>query len=509
MRYFTAFLLFLPSLFAQAPDVQQSLTFTAATAGAPIFVGTGGPNGVVAWRLTYFVDGTSITAAQVAIQGADVPTAAACTPAATFATITTANADLVESANPAVSAAQGNVAVKTYYPCIRANVTAITGAAGTVKTLLQGWKNIFVFPVPVVPGGTQDVNVKQVAGNNVPSAGVNGVLPVGGSVAANGLLSASAYPQLVAGEDYAATPHIQVPKVDSSGRAVVEGDAAQAANLSGNPVPIAGSDYGGTPKAYIPKVDSSGNVSVSAAISGTPDVNVKNVGGTAVPSAGVAGSMPVGGTVANGSNLSAANYPVPMAGSDYGGTPKVYIPKVDSSGNLSVTPAANSTVDVAKVGGTTTVNGGLAGTLGVGGGAAVGSTPTTNPVPQGLLDSAGKVITPDYCTLKAFVSGNTLATGLTTIISASGSTTIRICKISFTTDTLTTLQLVTGTLTKTACDTTPANETGVYSGAGGGLFGLIEDYQSPLITTAGKDLCLGLSAGVTTTGGITILYSQR
>jgi hypothetical protein len=53
------------------------------------------------------------------------------------------------------------------------------------------------------------------------------------------------------------------------------------------------------------------------------------------------------------------------------------------------------------------------------------------------------------------------------------------------------------------------NETHVYTGAGAGVFGILEDYQSPLITTAGHDLCIGLSAGVTASGGITIEYSQR
>jgi hypothetical protein len=162
--------------------------------------------------------------------------------------------------------------------------------------------------------------------------------------------------------------------------------------------------------------------------------------------------------------------------------------------------------NIAQVNGHTVVEAGLSGTLGVGGGAATGAAPNSNPIPAGELDSAGNLITPDYCTLKATVSGATLITGNTQLVAVSGSKTIRVCKWSFTTDTLTTAQLVTGT---GATCTSSTAETGVYSGAGGGLFGVIEDYQSPLITTAAKTLCLALSAGVTTTGGITILYSQR
>jgi hypothetical protein len=279
MRTFLAFLLCLPfSLFAQPPDVSQTLTFTGATAGAPVFVGAGGPNGIVGWRLTYFVDGTNITAAQVAIQGADAPNAAACS-TATFATITTVGSSMVEILNPSASAAQGNVAVKSFYPCIRANVTAITGAGGTVKTWLAGYKGTFVFPQ-----------------------------------------------------------------------------------------------------------------SFTFAPSGTQDVNLLSIGG----------------------------------------------------------------------------------------------------------------VTLDVCTLKAVIPNP--GTGSTQLVAVSGGTTIRVCKWSFTTDTLTTVQLVTGT--GGAC-TTPTVETAVYSGQGGGVYGVFEDYQDPLITTAGKTLCIALSAGVTSTGGVTVQYTQR
>lgn len=284
MRYFTAFLLTALSLFAQQPDVSRGpIAFAGAVSDSAIWVAAGGPNGAVTWRLTYHVDGTLFTAAQVAIQGANAATSAGCATAA-WATITTANADVVESVNPSVSAAQGNVAVKSFYPCIRMIVTAVTGAGGTVSATIEGWKSGFIFPTPFVfaPAGTQNVNLVQVNG-----------------------------------------------------------------------------------------------------------------------------------------------------------------------------------------------------------------------------------VTPDICTLKAVASGATLVTGNTLLVALSGTTTIRVCKVSFTTDTLTTFQLVTGTNVKAPCDTGATNETGVYSGAGGGLFGVLEDYPSPLITTAAKDLCLKLSAGVTTTGGITVEYSQR
>lgn len=163
-------------------------------------------------------------------------------------------------------------------------------------------------------------------------------------------------------------------------------------------------------------------------------------------------------------------------------------------------------VNTAQVNGHTLVEAGVNGVAAVGGSAAVGAAPASDPIPIAQLDSGGNLITPDYCTLKAQVNNTSLGTGSTQLVAVSGSTTIRVCKVSFTTDTLTTFKLVTGT---GASCTTPTNETATYSGAGGGVFGVIEDYASPLITTAAKTLCVNLSAGVTTTGGITILYSQR
>jgi hypothetical protein len=213
-------------------------------------------------------------------------------------------------------------------------------------------------------------------------------------------------------------------------------------------------------------------------------------------SGGVSGSVNVaqwgGATTTLGQKAMASSVPVAIA-SDQSAIP--------------VTPAANSSVNLAQVAGTNALNGGVAGSQGIGGLAAVGAAPSGNPLPQGVKDSAGNMIVPDYCTSKATVSGAALITGNTQLVAVSGSTAIRVCKVSFTTDTLTTFQLVTGT---GATCTSSTAETGVYSGAGGGLFGVLEDYpEGPLITTAAKTLCVALSAGVTTTGGITILYSQR
>jgi hypothetical protein len=165
MRGLALLALFAAALHAQAPDIVQTGTFTGTGDGTPLFVGGGAQNGVVAWRLTYFVDGTSITAAQAAIKGADAATGAGCT-SASYSTITTSGSSLVETANPSASAAAANVGVKTYFPCIRASITAITGSGGTISYQLMGWRYLFAFPISatVTFPTTQDVNLTQIKG---------------------------------------------------------------------------------------------------------------------------------------------------------------------------------------------------------------------------------------------------------------------------------------------------------------------------------------------------------
>ena len=146
-RYALGFLLGATLLAAQSPDISQTSTLTGTGIGTPIWVGSGGANGAVAWRLTYRVDGANITAATVAIQGANATSASACAAltAPSFTTVPNAGDSAIESSNPSSSAAQGNVGAKTYYPCVVANVTGITGSGGTITVTLAGWKNLFTF----------------------------------------------------------------------------------------------------------------------------------------------------------------------------------------------------------------------------------------------------------------------------------------------------------------------------------------------------------------------------
>lgn len=138
----------------------------------------------------------------------------------------------------------------------------------------------------------------------------------------------------------------------------------------------------------------------------------------------------------------------------------------------------------------------------VGGAAAAGATPSGNPFAQAQIDGSGNLIIPENCTKKAIF--NNPSSGTTQLVAVSGSTTIRVCSFSFSGDTITTVKLVTGT---GASCTSSADETGTYSGAGSGLFGIFLEPPQPIITTAAKTLCAVFSAGFT--GGGTVIYSQR
>lgn len=110
---------------------------------------------------------------------------------------------------------------------------------------------------------------------------------------------------------------------------------------------------------------------------------------------------------------------------------------------LLVTPAANSAVNVAQVGGTNSVTGGVAGTLGIGGNVATNVAIGTNPVNLGaqavsaenaavtatrmaqlVTDLVGKLIVLPYANPENFINGTTAAitdTSTTAVIAAAGS----------------------------------------------------------------------------------------
>lgn len=187
-----------------------------------------------------------------------------------------------------------------------------------------------------------DTNLKQVAGTNTVTAGVSGLQAVGGNVA-NGVTATS------------------------------------------NPIPVGGVF------TTSPTTLSTGQ---TATLQFTAAQNVKNdittIAGTAPTTAGFIDIKGADGNIfvrqATASNLNAA-----VVGTGTAGTPAgniLTVQGVAAMTKLLVTPdsvalPANQSVNVAQVGGTNTVTGGVAGIIAVGGNVANAVTATANPVPVG------------------------------------------------------------------------------------------------------------------------------
>jgi hypothetical protein len=133
------------------------------------------------------------------------------------------------------------------------------------------------------------------------------------------------------------------------------------------------------------------------------------------------------------------------------------------------------------------------------GAAAVGASPSGNPVPTAVLDGAGKVITPTYPNLNVAVSLS--SSGLTQLIALSGSTVIRVEHVSVSFQSAVNFQLEYGTGSN--CGTGTTALTGVYES----VVGVALDFDlGTLNIPSGNALCANLGASVT--GGGLIVYAQ-
>jgi hypothetical protein len=114
-------------------------------------------------------------------------------------------------------------------------------------------------------------------------------------------------------------------------------------------------------------VDGSGNVigSTSNALNvnvvnggGTSTTNLTEIDGTGTVTAGVGGTLAVGGNQTAGNNISANTNPMLVGGSDYGTPAKLQSVKVDASGNAQVAVTNSPTVSVTALpAGTNTIGG--------------------------------------------------------------------------------------------------------------------------------------------------------
>lgn len=119
---------------------------------------------------------------------------------------------------------------------------------------------------------------------------------------------------------------------------------------------IAGNGSGG----YLPlNEDNAGRLNVNVT-TGAFTGNTTQIAGVSIVTGGIGGTQAVGGNVAAGSTVSSSVNPIPIAGSDYGGTPAIRGLKVDSSGSAAVaivgTPAVSGS-GTFTVSGAVTVSG--------------------------------------------------------------------------------------------------------------------------------------------------------
>jgi hypothetical protein len=139
-------------------------------------------------------------------------------------------------------------------------------------------------------------------------------------------------------------------------------------------------------KQVLISTDLSGSLRVTGSINTTPpsnaSTNISQINAHTVLEAGQNGSLTVGGVVATNSNVSTANYPILIAGSDYGGTPKIQSTKVDSSGKLYI-----STVDTL-----TTITNQVNTNIKQIGGSNI-ATAATGIIKVGLTDGSGNALT--------------------------------------------------------------------------------------------------------------------
>lgn len=205
---------------------------------------------------------------------------------------------------------------------------------------------------------------------------------------------------------------------------------------------------------------------VPAVISGTVDENLKQINGT---------------TVLQGNGVTGL------------GSQRVTVASDNTS--IPVTPLANSTIDLNRVGGTAVVNGGLAGSQSIGGTAAQGAAPTANPILIAGLGSGGAGVgvlsSPVVCDQSAVITVSAAAT--TQIVSLVASKKIRVCSFSITLSTAGTVQFVYGT--GVDCGTGTTNLTGAMNVAtngsinfwgGGSLFNTINSNALCLSAVTGN-----------------------
>jgi trimeric autotransporter adhesin len=234
-----------------------------------------------------------------------------------------------------------------------------------LKTALPAGSN--VIGAVTQSGGPWTENLTQIGGSSVSTAatGVQKVGIVGNAGAVFDFVGQNATQpanSILTGCEFNTTPttitngNASPCQVDNAGNALVDlktalpagsnniGAVTQASGpWSNNVTQFGGTNIStgtGAGGAGIPRVTISNDSSLAA----NQSVNLNQVAGGAASNAGQTGALQVGGSTAAGNNISSATNPLVIAGSDYGGTPKVQALKVDSSGNAQVAVTNTPTV---------------------------------------------------------------------------------------------------------------------------------------------------------------------
>lgn len=119
----------------------------------------------------------------------------------------------------------------SFAPWVRVALTSATGS-GSVVGILLGYRAAGVAGTSGAGSVAANVNVTQYGSNNVASAGLNGLLAVGGA-AADGVASAG-NPVLIGGHDSAGTPLAHIIQTDTFGGILPSGVTAPLADGTSN-----------------------------------------------------------------------------------------------------------------------------------------------------------------------------------------------------------------------------------------------------------------------------------
>lgn len=202
------------------------------------------------------------------------------------------------------------------------------------NALVDGNGRSSLFTVSALDGSTPIINT----GVSLTNANAAHVAIVDGS--GNQITSFGGGTQYTDGNATVAHPIGTMPVYDNAGT------ISKVSVANGLPIqPATGASFAVTGTFWQATQPVSGTVTANAGtgtfnIQSNASVNVSQYGGNAVASAGQNGVFSIGGNQATNNNVSTNAYPVLIAGSDYGGTPKIQSMKVDSSGKQYV-----STVD--------------------------------------------------------------------------------------------------------------------------------------------------------------------